>query len=192
MEKPTNVETEEPEVEEATSYDNRENNYYYIVEKGWDLERSEKFEEAANAYIKAAELAHSSLWDYSNVVPRYEEAAQCFLQIKDIRAITCSLDAVNVYVENGDIERGIEFSMKWGYKCLQELGSSAKPDVLYQKADQLRYKNVLNHSCVITQFDESKYGRNLNKVLDELMKLYAQTALVRMNNCHNITMIYAS
>ncbi|KII72536.1 hypothetical protein RF11_04351 [Thelohanellus kitauei] len=112
--------------------------------------------------------------EYNEAVSSYEEAATCFLKLRDDRALTWFMRAAAVCVENGKIERGIELLMRWGYKCAQELGDTNKADELWQKADELRSEYKLSHTCVITEFVESEFKGDVNKALQKAYHIYFQ------------------
>ncbi|KII65392.1 hypothetical protein RF11_03494 [Thelohanellus kitauei] len=164
MENPMKDESEQTGT--TGSCEKSEDNYYVIVETAEEHQRCERFE--------AADLASSCRFQYIYVVSRYEDAATCFLKLKDNRALTCIRKATDVYVENRHIEQGIEFIIRWGYKCGQKLGDTNKADELYQKADELRSEYKLPHTCVITEFVESEFGGDVNQALKNAYHIYNQ------------------
>ncbi|KII70603.1 hypothetical protein RF11_16135 [Thelohanellus kitauei] len=121
------------------------------------------------AYSKYAYLAHLRGFKSKYVNQAYEIAAGCFLEINDSRALSRYLDAVNVFLEYGIIEKAIQCCVQYGYKCQQKLSDPQHPEKLYRKAEELRDQHKLSHSCVIQQFDETKYAADLYKVLNELI-----------------------
>ncbi|KII67795.1 hypothetical protein RF11_04440 [Thelohanellus kitauei] len=161
-----------------------------LINTANEHKRSSQFEKAGDAFVKAAELMHSHRYRNSTVIAAYEDAATCYLQIKDCRALACYLSAVDIFVKTEKIEEGIENCFIWGYKCGQELVDKNKGEELYKKGEDLRHEHGLPHSCVITHFDEtqleieddSKREQYLNELTELSMKLFADFALKRMKN----------
>ncbi|KII74937.1 hypothetical protein RF11_11340 [Thelohanellus kitauei] len=82
------------------SCDKSEDSYSAVFATVRKNRRAKRIEEAGNAFIKAAELAHSNRLESIKVVGRYEDAAKCFLQISDDRALACYMIAADILVKN--------------------------------------------------------------------------------------------
>ncbi|KII68596.1 hypothetical protein RF11_08078 [Thelohanellus kitauei] len=133
-------------------------------------------------FAKVAELANLLRFNYTWVIKRYEEAAGCFLEINDSRAFSSYLNAIKVILEKGNIEKGVQSCVQYGYKCQQKLCDAQHAVKLYGKADELSDKHNLSHTCVMNHFDRNKYGGDVYDVFDERFDLFAGTALMRTKN----------
>ncbi|KII68191.1 hypothetical protein RF11_06391 [Thelohanellus kitauei] len=51
-------------------------------------------------------------------------------------------------------------------------GDANKADELYQKADELRKKYKLSHTCVITEFADSDFGVDVTEALNKANAIY--------------------
>ncbi|KII67091.1 hypothetical protein RF11_00997 [Thelohanellus kitauei] len=80
------------------------------------------------------------------------------------------MEAVNLFQKNENIEQGIQHCVQYAYKCQQHLSDTKYADQFYTLADELRNKHKLSHSCVIKHFEPSEYGRDSDKLSNELMK----------------------
>ncbi|KII70601.1 hypothetical protein RF11_16133 [Thelohanellus kitauei] len=120
--------------------------------------------------------------DFIKIITGYEAAARCFLQIDDSRAKAYYMHAVDVFLENGYIEKGIQCCVEYGFECQQQLGNKEHAEEFYTLADKLRNIHNLSHSCVIKQFVESKYGRDIDKVWHEIQKVSIVITLVLHQN----------
>ncbi|KII72747.1 hypothetical protein RF11_15225 [Thelohanellus kitauei] len=150
-----------------------EDNYDEVFKTACKIRREERFE-AGSAFIKAAELAHSSSLEYKKVVGRYEDAADCFLQITDDRALTCYMIAADIFVKNEMIEQGIECFVRWGYESGQKLGDMNRAERFFQNADDLRSEHKLSHTCVITEFEKSDLGSDDVQALEKAEEILEQ------------------
>ncbi|KII72541.1 hypothetical protein RF11_04356 [Thelohanellus kitauei] len=172
MKNPLKDKTEPTSTTVSISCDKSEDNYGVVLKAAKEHQKGQRFEEAANAFLKAAELAYSCCIEYTDVVSSYKEATKCFIRLKDDRAFTTIMKAAGVYVETRYVERGIEFILENGYKCCQEFGDMNKADELYQKADELRSQYKLSHTCVITEFVESEFGGHIDEALKKAYHIY--------------------
>ncbi|KII68651.1 hypothetical protein RF11_14587 [Thelohanellus kitauei] len=137
-----------------------ETEYKNLKEKGNMLKRIKKFR--GIAYFEAAEFAALHKKEYTEIVEQYEESAECFLQVKDIRTIIC--------YDNENINKAIERCVVYGYKCESIFGDKNKSSELYQTADELRLKHNIPHICARTRFDQILFEQNTNKVLEDRSK----------------------
>ncbi|KII72087.1 hypothetical protein RF11_00956 [Thelohanellus kitauei] len=119
------------------------NDVYDLMHNASEHENAGRFQEAGIKFYEAAELAKEYDVGYLNLISNYENAAGCFLKIKDIRSCKCYNKAIDVFVKNAISEN------------------------FYRKGDNLRHKHNLKHTCVITKFDEPKIKENNRKQLQE-------------------------
>ncbi|KII62570.1 hypothetical protein RF11_05200 [Thelohanellus kitauei] len=146
---------------------------------------------AGNAYIKAAEFADAQNLEFEKIIGRYQDAANCFLRIKDNSAFTIYMNALDVYLKKGYIDQAIERCVRWGYKCEKELGDPEKAEEFYKKAEELRGQQNQSHTCVITDFEAIKYKDNLEKAwevyekFDEKVEESPSVTKTRTSVCRN-------
>ncbi|KII66366.1 hypothetical protein RF11_13600 [Thelohanellus kitauei] len=165
-----------------TTFRRMQNEYQSLLKTAIAHKDAQRYEKAGEVFAKAAKLLYSHQMDYTKVIKRYNDAAECFLRIKDGRAFNCYLSAIDIDVNKGVIEKAIENCFISGYKCDLELGDKYKAEELYKKGEELRHEHKLSHSCVITRFDKSKHGKDLNKALDIYEKVNVNSIQVRGEN----------
>ncbi|KII70862.1 hypothetical protein RF11_14591 [Thelohanellus kitauei] len=149
---------------------------YALFRKARKFERAHNFE--ANAYCEAAEYAVTHKMPYYKGVARYQQAAKCFLILKDIRAIHCFQKSIDAFLKDR--------LFVYGYLCQREFPDGVNGEEFYKKAEELSLKYKETHSCVITQFDESEYDGNYEKALDHHQKSEVKTLKSRIIDHHNL------
>ncbi|KII75154.1 hypothetical protein RF11_10448 [Thelohanellus kitauei] len=122
--------------------------------------------QAGLAYFKAADFAATYKKEYTEIIDNFERSARCFLKIKNIRAFSCIDNIIAIYQNNKAIERCVVY----GYKCEINFTDGKKSSELYHKADELRLKHNIAHTCSRTKFDLRLYEHNINKKHEYLPK----------------------
>ncbi|KII75036.1 hypothetical protein RF11_01020 [Thelohanellus kitauei] len=145
---------------------------YALFRKARKFERAHNFEDAANAFIEAAEYAATQKMPYFKAVARYQQAAKCFLRLKDSRAIICFQKSIDAFLKDYRYKQAIERLFVYGYLCQREFPDGVNGKEFYKKAEELSLKYKKTHSCVITKFDESEYDGNYEKALDDHQKFF--------------------
>ncbi|KII70867.1 hypothetical protein RF11_14597 [Thelohanellus kitauei] len=107
---------------------------------------------------------------YFKAVARYQQAAKCFLRLKDSRAIICFQKSIDAFLKDYRYKQAIERLFVYGYLCQREFTDGDNGKEFYKKAEELSLKYKKTHSCVITQFEESEYEGNYEKALDDHQK----------------------
>ncbi|KII75156.1 hypothetical protein RF11_10450 [Thelohanellus kitauei] len=138
-----------------------ENEYKALKEKADLLKRTNKYR--GRAYYKIAEYAATYQKEHTDVIAWYEQSAECYLQIKDSRAFSC--------YQAEKIHKAIEYCVLNGYKCQTELGEKKKSSELYNKADKLRLKHNIPHTCVMTEFDPKQTDNTTQEAYICILKI---------------------
>ncbi|KII61039.1 hypothetical protein RF11_01756 [Thelohanellus kitauei] len=157
---------------------------YALFRKARKFERAHNFE--ANAFIEAAEYAATQKMPYFKAVARYQQAAKCFLRLKDSRAIICFQKSIDAFLKDYRYKQAIERLFVYGYLCQREFPDGVNGKEFYKKAEELSLKYKKTHSCVITKFDESEYDGNYEKALDDHQKAESSVSFHNSRLTRNI------
>ncbi|KII73022.1 hypothetical protein RF11_13581 [Thelohanellus kitauei] len=147
-----------------------EEKYLEFRKEGHDFRKNGKIKHAVKAYILAAKFADEHELEHFKVIGGYEESAKLIIKSKPDLALACYQKAISVYIKNGFIFNAIECCFQYGYKIAKETWNSKRSKKLYNRGDELRAKNQISHSCVLTNFNKHQYGDDLYKVLEDLEK----------------------
>ncbi|KII63305.1 hypothetical protein RF11_04902 [Thelohanellus kitauei] len=136
------------------------------------------YEDAANAYFKAAELIVAKKIQYMYATNRYEKSAECYSQLKSPKTFMCYKKIIEVYLKKvylhfyqRNIGKAIQACFEYGYECQLKFGDTKKRDEFYKIGDGLRSKHKITHSCAIKKFERCKYGKDSNLAVMDLVKV---------------------
>ncbi|KII63828.1 hypothetical protein RF11_15065 [Thelohanellus kitauei] len=161
-----------------------------------ELRESGMLADAADAYIETAEVAKQKKLRYFYIVSLYEQAAKCLLNERDSGAFSWCQQAVDVLVENDQINQAMQFCFEYGYKFLVGCDDHYKAEILFIRGDDLRLQHGIKHSCVITKFDESDFIDDVRKAIelrDEFCQKEEYLHIIRSTHaslCENCVQAY--
>ncbi|KII73836.1 hypothetical protein RF11_08207 [Thelohanellus kitauei] len=101
------------------------------------------------------------------MISLYENAANCYLSTTDIRVYECYIKAIDLRINDGQINKAIQHCFEYGYRLIDEHIPEILVEQLYRKGEDLRFQHNLGHTCVITIFDEPEIERNYEEDFED-------------------------
>ncbi|KII65933.1 hypothetical protein RF11_11607 [Thelohanellus kitauei] len=135
-----------------------------LVVKAREYVASHQYEAAALAFYQAAEIRKIYQLKSENVIQTYDSSANWFLKVKDIRAVICFQNVIELYLEKDNIKLAIKHCFQYGYLCEQVLQDKTHSNNLYDWADEFRHKHGYQHICPLIKFKRNitNKGDNTN------------------------------